>query len=323
MHACMHGCRCMTHAVRMWTHVCMQTHTHTHIIHLCICIHARMYACWHAYACRHAHTRTQPICIHTHMYVCGHTQCIYGYVSMVQCGWMAYHTCGHVCTCACGGVLMVPVSGFLCRCCQACACLIVSLSGTHAPQNVSAWDSCVAVWVCRMHIAFATRGRSACWGGASCVVDRGSCMQMRHAHVRCCTRGGCLLPRSHPQEGGACWAGAPWVVDHACMCTTHVHPHACTQHIHVHAMLTHAHSCCMLITCTHTHTHTYIHACLVACSSHTHLHMYACNTHTHACRHAYMCNTPRSHTACGCCIHIHLELYPPRTLQWWHNHFET
>ena len=167
---------------------------------------------------------------------------------MVRCGWMVHHASGRVCTCACV-VLMVPVSGFLCRCLARThlrVCLLpgvrVSLSGCttharHAPHVVGVPAGVVP------HVL---------WISGSCMHVRRACMP--HVHAR-----GCLLPRSRAQEGGACWAGVPWVVDHACMCTTHIHTHT-----HVHGMLTHAHSCCMLITCAHARTHarTHTHTCI-------------------------------------------------------------
>ena len=199
MHPCTDVC--------MWAHICMRACTHTHTIHIYICIHARMYVCmWtcgarvDTHACRHAHTIHIYICIHTRMYVCGHvvhvwthmhtdmhTQSIYtqsmcGYVSMVRCGWVANHACGHVCTCA-RGVLMVPVSDFLCR------CLARTHLGVYSPLCLGFLYRCLCLG------APHARGMHHAWGGVPAGVVPyvlwigGSCMHVRracvpHAHTR-------------------------------------------------------------------------------------------------------------------------------------------
>ena len=50
----------------MWTHVCMQTCTHMHTIHICICIHAQMYAYMYVDTCG-AHVDTH---MYTYMGMC-------------------------------------------------------------------------------------------------------------------------------------------------------------------------------------------------------------------------------------------------------------
>ena len=229
------------HAVHMWARMYACRHAPMHTIHICICIHARMYACWHAYACRNAHTRTIHICIcgHGHMSVCGHMRCACGHTYAGRHGhthtihiWICIHGmmwvggASHMwtCTCACG-VLMVLVSGFLCRCLARTHLRIylpgipVSTRTHHAPHMGGAPAGVVP------HVLW--------------IVDH-ACICAAHAcGTHTCTRGGRLLPCSGAQGGGACWVGAPWVVDHACMCTTRIHTYACTQHMHVHGMLTH------------------------------------------------------------------------------------
>ena len=52
-----------------------------------------------------------------------------------------------------------------------------------------------------------------------------SCVHV--CHTRAC--GGSPCSHAHTEEGNTCWAGASWVVDHACIyiaCTQHT-PHTC------------------------------------------------------------------------------------------------
>ena len=168
---------------------------------------------------------------------------------MVRSGWMA-HGASHMWTCM-----------HMCMCCTG-VWFPVSLSGTHAPQNLSAWDSCIAVWVHHTHTACATHEGSVCWGGASCVVDR----WIMHAYAprMCATRTWGVPASTLTCTGGKCLLGGCPMGCGSCMYMhhTYTHTHACTQHTHVHGMLTHAHSCCMLITHTRTHTQHVGAACI-------------------------------------------------------------
>ena len=253
-------------------------------------MHGCMHTCGYACACRHAHI--------IHMWVC---------VSMVRCGWMAHHTCGHVCTCACV-VLMVPVSGFLCRC---LACTHACTSGSICLGFLCRCLGCLG--------APRAHGMGHTWGERLlgwCLVCCGSvdhaCMcatRACRAHVHT-LEGACSHAHIHRREAPA--GRVPhglWIM------------HACAPHIHTHMQTTyacawHAHSCCMLITCTHTHTHTHTYMHVWTC---IHVLLHAHHIHTHTCIHAYMCNTPRNHTACGCCMHIHLELFNGGITRFKHN----
>ena len=142
--------------------------------------------------------------------------------------------------------------------------------------------------------ACTARGEGACWGDASCVVDRWimhACVPRLHVHAHGGTRrtrahGVCLLPRSCsrgrvPAPTLTCTGEAPagrvphglWIMHALHHTYTHTHAHNIRMCM-VHGMLTHAHSCCMLITCTHTYMDVW--TCLVACSSYTHTYMYTC-----------------------------------------------
>ena len=251
MHACMHGMMQMYGACGAHVDACM--HADTHAIHICICIHARMYACGHTYACGHACA-----CRHTR------TQSIYGYVFMVRCGWMAHHACGHVCTCMCcfdGAGVWFPVS----------------LSRMHAPWDLSAWDSCVAL--------SAPRDLSS-WDSCVAVSARHVCRTW--IYLPGIPVSGCAA-RTHVGVGGVPAGVVPHVLRtraHVRGLPAHVHRreapagrvphglwimHACAPHIHTHTRMHttytcawHAHTCTFLLHAhhIHTHIHVYMHICV-------------------------------------------------------------
>ena len=164
-----------------------------------------------------------------------------------------------------------------------------------------------------------THAHGICWAGAPCVLHARTHAASAglvpyglwiihacapHACVRACaTRTHARMPHATRYARGACWAGAPWVVDHACMCATHAR--AC-MHTHTHV---HTRSGEHLLPRTHRGRERLLGWYLVGCGSCMHMHhmhtTYICAWHAHTCT----CNTLKNHTACGCCMHVHLELY--------------
>ena len=168
----------------------------------------------------------------------------------------------------------------------------------HMCMWCSAWDSCVAVWVrhVRTHIQGSlgiclgllcchlgsphARSKHHAWGAPAGLVSAtrthvhhtwgntstsawDSCIAVRGE--RLCDS--CAMHTQHaPHMGGApVWlVGSPWVVDHACMCTTGMH--TCTCNIH------------MWMACSHMHI--LVHARTYSQKSHSMWVLHACPPRT-------------------------------------------
>ena len=212
---------------------------------------------------------------------------------MVQCGWMAYHTCGHV--------SLMWTCMHMCMWCfdGAGVWFPVSLSGTHAPIRHARTSECICLgFLCRC-LGAPHAQHSPHVGGAPAGVVPHVLWIVDHA-CKCTARSVALHTRGAAHAGDAC--------SHA-----HIHRreapagrvphglwimHACAPHIYTH---THAHNISMCMLCSHMHI-------LVACSSHAHTHTYmhvwtcihvllhAHHIHTYTCMHV-------THT------HIHVDMH--------------
>ena len=168
---------------------------------------------------------------------------------------------------------MVLVSGFLCRC-LACTHLRIYLPGV--PVSLSGCTT-------RTHRAPCMGECLLGWSLMCCGlwIMHASAPRVRGACVRARAGGACSHAHVHRGEAPARQVPHGLWIMHAC--APHVYTHTSTQHMHVHGMLTYAHSCCMLITCTHTHTCMYGHAytfCYMLIK-YTHTYMYTCIHVTH------------------------------------------
>ena len=233
MHVCMHGMMQMCDACGTHVDTRMHAGTYTHTIHICICIHARMYACGHTYACWHVWIR---MCMQTRTYNPYMGMCVHG--TMRVDGASHMWTCMHMCMCCFDGAgVWFPVS----------------LSGTRLSQtaDLSAWGSCVAVWVHCTRTACTTRG-----GALAGVVPHvlwigGSCMHMRRARAACT----CIRATRVPASMLTCTGGRRLLGGCPMGCGSCMHVHHTYTHTRMHttyACAWHAHTCMM-------HTHTYMH----------------------------------------------------------------
>ena len=149
---------------------------------------------------------------------------------------------------------------------------------THARACTCAWHARMGAFLLRAH--------------RSCMHARHACPSLAHARTprvpiaRACTNARTHTTRTHSI--------------HMCMACSHGHVLvACPSRTRMPITHAHTHSCCMPI------THAHAHSC---CMPIAHAHAHSCCMHiTHARAHARA--HTRTHTACGCCMHIHLELY--------------